>query len=411
LQGDKGAFWGRIVPESVDLHLLTFMDKPSDKIYFPGLNGLRFIAASAVIITHIELLKEQVGLPTRWHEPLFFNLGGLGVYFFFVLSGFLITYLLLAEKEKYKTISVKNFYLRRIFRIWPVYYMLILLAFFVFPHIPMLRLHYFQKFFYDDFWLKFALYFFMLPNLALAFFPSIPHAGQSWSIGVEEQFYIIWPWIVKKSKDVLRVVIIIGVAIIVFKVLILFIAGRYPQNHFLQGIKAFVAMTKMECMAIGAAGACLVYQERKKFLDIVFHPAAQAIAYILIPLLIYFLPPILQNGEHLIYSVLFLVIIINVAKNPSSFLKMENRIFIFLGNISYGLYMYHMFIVVFVLRLGKHILPSTSGTLAQVYYYLVSFLLSIGISVLSYYLYEKRFMKLKKRFTRIASGSDTIKEE
>src|SRR6187551_1133492 len=104
-------------------------------------------------------------------------------------------------------------------------------------------------------------------------------------------------------------------------------------------------MTKMECMAIGAAGACLVYQERKKFLDIVFHPVVQAIAYISIPLLIFFLPAILQNGEHLIYSVLFLVIIINVAKNPSSFLKMENRIFIFLGNISYGLYMYHMFIV------------------------------------------------------------------
>ena len=63
---------------------------------------------------------------------------GDGVSIFFVLSGFLITYLLLTEKEKFKTISVKRFYIRRILRIWPLYYLVVILALYVFPHIKAL---------------------------------------------------------------------------------------------------------------------------------------------------------------------------------------------------------------------------------------------------------------------------------
>jgi peptidoglycan/LPS O-acetylase OafA/YrhL len=70
-------------------------------IYFSGLNVLRFFAALGVIVTHIDLIKEQMkfhGLHSN--NKLVFELGGLGVVFFFVLSGFLITYLLLKEKEQ-----------------------------------------------------------------------------------------------------------------------------------------------------------------------------------------------------------------------------------------------------------------------------------------------------------------------
>src|ERR1051326_1775359 len=145
------------------------------KVYFPGLNGLRFLAAFAVVITHVELLKGQVGLPNHWTNPVIFNLGGLGVYFFFVLSGFLITYLLLAEKDKTGTIRIGNFYIRRILRIWPLYYFLVLLGFFVLPHFHILRLEWLQQFVQDRFWFKFLLNVIMLPNLALAMFPAIPH--------------------------------------------------------------------------------------------------------------------------------------------------------------------------------------------------------------------------------------------
>ncbi len=119
----------------------------NNKVYFPGLNGLRFYAAFAVVITHIELIKSFQGYPTFWVEnsgnnltlrsiiqKFVFELGSLGVYFFFVLSGFLITYLLLVEKAKTKTVAVKKFYVRRILRIWPLYYLIVILGFFVIPY-------------------------------------------------------------------------------------------------------------------------------------------------------------------------------------------------------------------------------------------------------------------------------------
>ena len=115
-------------------------------IYFSGLNGLRFFAALAVIITHIELIKEQMEFPgLHSKNKIVFELGGLGVVFFFVLSGFLITYLLLKEKEQTGTINVKKFYLRRILRIWPLYFLIVALGFFVLPHFTFMELPFFSK--------------------------------------------------------------------------------------------------------------------------------------------------------------------------------------------------------------------------------------------------------------------------
>jgi peptidoglycan/LPS O-acetylase OafA/YrhL len=83
------------------------MNKPN--IYFPNLNGLRFLAALLVIIHHIEQLKSIWGLNNYFRYPHFVGIiGKLGVVLFFVLSGFLITYLLLAEEHGNNTISLKN---------------------------------------------------------------------------------------------------------------------------------------------------------------------------------------------------------------------------------------------------------------------------------------------------------------
>ncbi len=377
------------------------------KVFFPGLNGLRFFAAAAVVITHVELLKDVIGLPNNWKNPLLFNLGGLGVYFFFVLSGFLITYLLLVEKEKSKTISVKQFYLRRIFRIWPIYYLLVFLAFFVFPHIPILHLDYFHRLLPMDFGLKLALFVFILPNLALAMYPhaSVPHVGHAWSIGVEEQFYLVWPWIVRKSNKLMRTIIYIGIGILIFKIIVLLLYAKFPQVYWIQTVKEFVAMTKMECMVVGGVGACLVFQKDKKWLDIIFNPISQVLAFISIPLLIYFLPPFLQDGEHILFAFIFLVIIINAAVNPKSILKLENRMFNYLGTISYGMYMYHMFIVVLVIRLAPFFHIQQQSPFVNLYYYTASFVGTIGISSLSYFLFERYFIRLKNKFSVVLSGS------
>ena len=91
------------------------------KIYFPNLNGLRFIAAFLVIIHHVEQIKSISKIENFWGAiPFIGIIGKLGVILFFVLSGFLITYLLLAEENTFKKISIKKFYMRRILRIWPI---------------------------------------------------------------------------------------------------------------------------------------------------------------------------------------------------------------------------------------------------------------------------------------------------
>src|ERR671912_1560048 len=106
-------------------------------LFLPGLNGIRFIAAFLVILDHLELYKSYFGFKTFWPNTYSSHLGSLGVTIFFVLSGFLITYLLLQERTT-TGISIRNFYTRRILRIWPLYYLLIFISFFLVPHIDFL---------------------------------------------------------------------------------------------------------------------------------------------------------------------------------------------------------------------------------------------------------------------------------
>ena len=94
--------------------------KPKDrtKVYFPGLHGLRFFAALMVVFSHVELMKDYHGYPNLYAANLaVYESGRMGVTLFFVLSGFLISYLLLTEKKVARTIAVKKFYQRRILRI------------------------------------------------------------------------------------------------------------------------------------------------------------------------------------------------------------------------------------------------------------------------------------------------------
>ncbi len=387
------------------LFIFSFNLEENKHIYFSGLNGLRFFAAFAVIITHIEMIKGQMDCPSLYMDNAFIReLGSLGVIFFFVLSGFLITYLLLKEKEKTGTINVKKFYIRRILRIWPLYFLIVLLGFFVLPHLQFMDLPYFSKFKSHQSVLNLVLFLIMLPNLAFAIYKPVPHIGQTWSIGVEEQFYILWPWVVKKSKNILRTLFVIILILIVLKVLVLFLLRADPQNQNLLIVKNFIAMMKIESMAIGGIGAWMVFKKKyfEKVLSNYFLFAAIALVFVFI----YCMPAKLQDAAFLLYSVLFLIIILNVSLNPKSCIKIENKAFVFLGNISYGLYMYHLIIVAafigFLKYTGFNIDNSISS---QMLIYTGVTGLTILVSWLSYNYFEGWFLKIKHRFTVVKSGS------
>lgn len=158
--------------------------------YFSGLNGLRFLAAFLVIFHHIAQYRNWLGLPNSWGNSAIDAMGHMPVSFFFVLSGFLITYLLMHEYDQTGTISVRFFYFKRVIRIWPLYFLIVLLAL-------LITQSYAGSLFgvkNDPSAIKVILPLIAIfPNLLRVTFPNLVGGNQLWSIGVEEQFYLFWP--------------------------------------------------------------------------------------------------------------------------------------------------------------------------------------------------------------------------
>ncbi len=355
--------------------------------YFPNLNGLRFIAAFMVIIHHIESMKSTFKWQNINDNQTIFLLGKLGVILFFVLSGFLITYLLLNEEKLKGSINVKHFYLRRICRIWPLYFLIILLSLVVFPHFESLNFRTSDyMLFYDSIGAKIVLFIFFLPNLLLVRFGVMPYASQTWSIGVEEQFYLLWPWLIKWFKNKILMVVMVFV---VYHILnfIVFNVSQIPYSQLLQG---FFQFFNIDCMAIGAFFGIVLHQNRKKLLQVICNTYLfYFIAIIALSLIIkgYNFP--LFNYQ--IYALLFGICIINLATMKATFL--EHKWLNYLGKISYGLYMYHIIAIGITLVLLEKINLTSSLAL-----YPISIAFTILLSAISYKYFETYFLKLKAKY-------------
>ena len=366
------------------------------KVYFPNLNGLRFIAAFLVIIHHIEQLKLKFNLPNKYENPFIHISGRLGVLLFFVLSGFLITYLLLSEKEVTGSIAVKQFYIRRILRIWPLYYLVVLLGLFVLPEISILEMPKYTAEVGDNFLLKITLFIFMLPNLALVLLSPVPYISQSWSIGVEEQFYLIWPNIIKKSSKILLALILVILIYWGLRISLLLIEFyEVIDTILLRNTLGFLASFNIDCMAIGGITAYLYYHKKMTLLKFLYRKDLQMFVVLLTAVLVIFGVKI----PYPFYAGLFAVIILNVATNPNNLISLENRPFNFLGKISYGLYMYHSIAIALVLIIVKDTILFNDIAI-----YFMSFTLAIIFASISYFFFEERFIKLKGRFSTILSG-------
>ena len=370
------------------------------KIHFPGLNGVRFIAVLLVIIDHTELFKSYLGLPTLWANSYSAYLGAFGVIIFFVLSGFLITYLLL-EEQKEGPIQVKHFYFRRILRIWPLYYLLVLLGFFVIPYISFLEIPQYSSEVSDSMD-RFLLFFGLAANVAFVYFPTVAFANILWSVAVEEQFYLFWPHVVKIKQKLLGVMLFLLFLYLMLK----FFAGELDPKF-----EELVIRTRFSSMIIGGIGAYLLFHQ-KAFIQLLYHRLVQvALLFLFIVLGMDWIDfKSLTWMQDELISLVLCGLIINVASNTQSIIKLENSVFSYLGKLSYGLYVYHLFAVVLVLKGLPALLPiqewspwiSYPVTLGLI------FLLTIGISHLSYRYFESYFLRKKVRFSTVLSG-DMVK--
>ncbi len=415
--------------------------KKEAKVYFPGLNALRFFAAIAVVVTHVELMKKYLGFDNlwsdiwdirygirstafeaiqlgqlKWYHPIVFELGPLGVNFFFVLSGFLITYLLFEEKKKTKTVAVSHFYLRRILRIWPLYYLVLILGFFILPQFDLFDVPSQSAALTDHFWENLICYALILPNLAFALFSedggAVPNIGQSWSIGVEEQFYLLWPLILKYTKKPLVLILVATLVLLGLKFIVLVMLESQPSDTLVV-IKNFLVMSKIESMAIGGLGAYFLYYKKNYVLSVIYNPLMQTLAFLLIPFLLFFTHRMYQDGAHLISSASFLIIIMNIASNENSLIKLSGKLLYNLGKISYGVYMYHMMVIVFVLNFLKQqeVPPDALGGINGVLLYFGVIALTLLIAQLSYTYFEAFFIRKKAAFTKVISGDAARKKK
>ncbi len=370
-----------------------------ERVYFPNLNGLRFIAAFLVIIHHVEQIKSLYGLDNHWKSRFVQIIGEQGVVLFFVLSGFLITYLMLEEENRTGTIKVRDFYLRRIFRIWPLYFFIVILSLAVLPHIPLFLVPGDGlDIIYRHLSTKILLFILFLPNLMPFLGGIVPYASQTWSIGTEEQFYLIWPLLmknIKKYRIMLMIVIILGY-IVTARALWSSHTDFLPNKYYISG---FWSLFNIDCMAIGGLLAILLHTQHKylKFLrnNIVFYASLILVSYML------------HEGiriEHLYketYAVLFGIIILNFASNPNLHFSLEAGIFRYLGKISYGLYMYHPIGIVLAVNAAMLV-----GLANDFIIYPLSVALAVTLAGLSYRYFESIFLRLKLNFSSVRSGDD-----
>ena len=369
------------------------------RFFFNGLNELRAIAALAVIYHHIEL--HNYFNPIRSHFTFldYFtgNVGKNGVFLFFVLSGFLITYLLLQEKEKYNTIFLKKFFLRRIYRIWPLYYGIFALSVIV---IPLLVFHF--DIFKEDlssynkiidahnYGVKpIVFYLLFMPNVALYSGYFITGCTQAWSVGVEEQFYILWPFLILWfSKN--KIVQVFLAVLFLFPVLI-FLA---KNNYILYPLSVIIKSIPFHFMAIGSIGGYLFFNKNQ----VVEKYTQSKWGYFCIIILIIaflFCQFFRSMIQEIVISLLFLLLILFTIndKNQGVF---RNKLFSYLGKISYGIYMYHTFVMFLVFPfVNKYLVNFKEGIYYNILLYPLIFIITILLSSLSYQYFELKFIKIK----------------
>ena len=358
--------------------------KENTSIRLKNLDTIRALACIAVLIHHIEAFKNMYKLKNYFSNDWFQYTGGhIGVILFFTLSGFLITHLLLQEKEKQNNISVGKFYMRRVLRIWPVYFLVILLSFLLVDFSPST--------------LTLVLTLTFMPNIAHGLGIGWMNSPPVWSIGVEEQYYIFWPWLFKikiQPRKIIFVLIVIVLFLSILPHLVLFILSDYnPSENMLENINGVFRNLKFQCMAIGGISAILL--KNKTFISKLNYNIWVSCFICLFPFLLWLYGFHLKFFTDEVYSIFFSLSLLILVTN--NYIYIDTRLSKEIGKISYGIYMYHWIILVLFFK-SDYFGPIIDYA-GNLFIYPFLILSTFGIAFISYYFYEKLFLKMKIKYS------------
>ncbi len=365
------------------------MGKPH--IHYFALDGLRGVAILAVFLFHFGGGSHKpTNLPIRLWLALV-HTGWIGVDLFFVLSGFLITGILFdtAHKES----RAKNFYARRALRIFPLFYG-VLFGFLLLT--PVLHLHWAPGH---------ALYFLYLYNMVPLLAPNLGSPGSSmvlnhfWSLSVEEQFYLLWPfavWLIRDRRKLLWISVAIMVAALILRIIIILHGGAQDDVYAL-------LPTRADSLIFGAAVALLVRGPQGQKLPVMPVALVSGLVSVAILLSGHFSAYRVQLISTFGYSSIgiFAACLVYWAQRGQGWIT---RIFgvqwlRFFGRYSYGLYIYQGLLLELLMHHVHEIQRLVhSEALGGILFIFLSLGVVLAISMASYHFFEEPLLRLKKHF-------------
>jgi peptidoglycan/LPS O-acetylase OafA/YrhL len=386
------------------------MNAAAKPTHLHGLDGLRGVACLAVFVDHVEQYAEWLSWPHAY-GPALQALGRQGVELFFVLSGYLITYRMLLEQRARGRVSIRAFYVRRALRIWPLYYLVVVVAFVVVPWL----MHHVAGAYVRDAWSwyldgipgdgRLLLYVVLLPHIAYFTAPPVLCASHLWSIGVEEQFYIVWPWLMRlagrRPLAMFALVVLAGFALddLVFphgEEL-----GRWVGSDTLEHLRRYADDAHMEAMAIGAFVGWAAVYERQLLERLAADPAARVFGYLAIPFGWYFFRGWhTQLGPAFVYAFALAIL----SHGPRSrFLAW--RPVSALGRRSYAFYLLHPF-ALFSTALAFERAGLLTSALAAWPFRVVGLSLTLGLAEAAHRFVEVPALRMKDRLGTMVDGEE-----
>lgn len=360
----------------------------ADRLYLPGLNGIRAVAALAVLFGHMWAPFGDWGIGSPAYDVPW---PSGPVTTFFVISGFLITYLLMNEIGKTNDVSIGKFYMRRILRIWPLYY-----GYFVLSLIVVAA---FKGEINSAAW----FYGFFSGNISHAIGIGIIPLYHFWSLGVEEQFYMWYPWMVKYNKK--------HILYAVCGLCILWLGAKLGCYAFLGKGLAYriLAVTQFDCMMLGAAGAIMYYRGTEWFIRLCSNRYVAIVAWILFftsGLWAKYIPSPITNEVIAIVSLI--VIMAGLVWKPI----LENKVMNYLGKISYGIYVIHPILLYIGTRtvgtaISRYEWAQNQGGVCFAIIFFTVTGLTILMAGLLYKYFEMPFLRMKDKFSVVKSTNES----
>lgn len=367
-----------------------------NRTFLPNLNGLRFIGALAVLVFHVFTLEREIwgdftSSSTFQLISKVASKGHHGVGLFFVLSGFLITHLLLKEIKENGSIQPFNFLMRRILRIWPLYFLIVIFGFFIFPHLP-----YGQE--TEHSLLNYSFFLSNFDEIWNGTNDSLNFLTVTWSISIEEQFYLSWIVLLflfpffRKGKYLASYFIAIVLSVILFRFF----------NYSNDRVMYYHTFACASDLAIG--GLCAIgvqsYSIQKSIINLTKWQLL--IIYLLgISSILgstFIFKEELRSIERLVHASFFAFVILEQVYSQHSFWKADRIPGFFKGGeITYGIYMYHC-VFIYYTSIYFHQHKLTTSIFHFLLYTGLIFSTSYIFSIISMKYLEKPILRWRNRF-------------